>query len=258
MPALIVIPARRASTRLPDKLLLRETGKPVLQHTVERALEAAARVASSGTPPTTLVWTACDDAELAQAAAGAGIKAVMVAEYCESGTERICRALPSLPPGEVIVNWQADEPEMPADWVVDCVTAFTSTPAPDVVTVAVPIAVTDPILDDPNVVKVVLDHNGFALYFSRATIPHVRKGGKVPEPRALRHVGLYAYSRAFLDHYDQMPLSSLELSECLEQLRFLQAGVRIKVLVKPMPATGFRGIDTLDDYREFVARQKRK
>jgi 3-deoxy-manno-octulosonate cytidylyltransferase (CMP-KDO synthetase) len=256
MSALIVIPARIGSTRLPDKLILHETGKPVLQHTVERALEAASRVTPAGTPAPALVWVACDDPRLKQAAAAAGVGAVMVTEYCESGTERIWRALSLLPPGDAIVNLQADEPEMPADWIIDCMTAFSGTPAPDVVTVAVPIAENDPALNDPNVVKVVLDHSSHALYFSRAAIPHVRRGGKVPEPRALRHVGIYAYSRAFLDRYPQLPASYLELSECLEQLRFLQAGARIKVLVKPMPATGMRGIDTEEDYRAFVARQQ--
>jgi 3-deoxy-manno-octulosonate cytidylyltransferase (CMP-KDO synthetase) len=255
MSALIVIPARLASTRLPNKLLLRETGKPVLQHTAERALEAARRLAPPGTPATALVWTACDDPQLAEAAAAAGIKAVIVTEYCESGTERIWRALPALPPGDVIVNLQADEPEMPAEWLIDCAAAFAGTPRPDVATVAVPVAESDPALNDPNVVKVVLDHDGHALYFSRAAIPHVRQGGKAPQPRALRHVGIYAYSRAFLTRYPDLPPSPLERSECLEQLRFLQAGARIKVLVKQPPATGTRGIDTPEDYRDFVARQ---
>src|SRR5262249_59037473 len=143
----------------------------VLQHAAERALQAAVRLAPPGTPATALVWTACDDPQLAAAAAAAGIKAVMVAEYCESGTARIWRALPALPPGDVIVNLQADEPEMPAGWIIDCAAAFARTPRPDVATVAVPVAESDPALDDPNVVKVVLDHDGHALYFSRATIP---------------------------------------------------------------------------------------
>jgi 3-deoxy-manno-octulosonate cytidylyltransferase (CMP-KDO synthetase) len=250
---LIVIPARRGSTRLPDKLLLRETGKAILRHTIERALEAAERIDPPG-HAAERVWVACDDAALADVARAAGVSAVMITEPCESGTERIGRALPKLPPGDVIVNVQADEPEMPAEWIAECMAGFSDNPPPDVVTMAIPVG--EPALWEPSVVKVVLDHNSRALYFSRAPIPFLREGGQRPEPRALRHVGIYAYSRAFLTRYSRLPPSPLERCECLEQLRFLQAGARIRVLVKPEPAGGLRGIDTPEDYQAFVARRQ--
>lgn len=253
MSPLIVIPARRHSTRLADKLLLRETGKPVLQHTVERALEAAAHLAT-GTRPADLVWVVCDDEELAKAAAAAGVRSVMVTAYCESGTERIFRALPALPRTDVIVNLQADEPELPVNWLAECAAACSGRPATDVTTIAVPMTAADPALNDPNAVKVVCDHQGFALYFSRAPIPALREGGRPPSPRALRHVGLYAYSASFLRRYAELPPSDLELCECLEQLRFLQAGARIKVLLQDEQHHHVRGIDTRDDYRQFVER----
>jgi 3-deoxy-manno-octulosonate cytidylyltransferase (CMP-KDO synthetase) len=245
---LIVIPARRASTRLPDKLLLSDTGKPVLQHTIERALEAAALLAG------VRVWVACDDPTLADVARACGVGVVLVTEPCDSGTQRIARALPALPTADVIVNLQADEPEMPAAWIVQCLEACQVPDGPELATIAVPTAATDPALNNPNVVKVVLDHAGLALYFSRATIPYVRQGGTAPEPRALRHMGIYAYTRRFLAGYHELPPSPLEQSECLEQLRFLQAGNRIWVLVQER-LSEMGGIDTAEDYRAFCRRQ---
>jgi 3-deoxy-manno-octulosonate cytidylyltransferase (CMP-KDO synthetase) len=250
--SLIVVPARRASTRLPDKLLLRETGKPVLQHTIERALEAA-ELAGDG-ESRRRVWVTCDDPELAAVATACGVGHVLIAQ-ADSGTERIARSLPALPSSHSIVNLQADEPEMPAAWIADCQNACQAA-GTDVATVALPLQEGDAALQDPNAVKVVVDHRGFALYFSRAPIPAVRQGGKPPSPRAWRHVGLYAYSTAFLRRYFDLPASDLEQSECLEQLRFLQAGARIRVLLKTEANVHVRGIDTEEDYRAFVARRQ--
>ncbi len=248
---LIAIPARRASTRLPDKLLLRETGKPVLQHTIERAREAAERFRSLG-GPAVHVAVVCDDPELAAAARQGGVEAVLTGP-CDSGTERIARSLGALPVCAAVANLQADEPEMPADWIVAGLQACRQEGA-DVVTLAVPIDADSPALNDANAVKVVLDHQYYALYFSRLPIPAVRDGGRPPRPRAFRHVGLYVYSTPFLQRYLSLPASDLEESECLEQLRFLQAQTRIKVLVRT-EQVNVRGIDTIEDYRAFVARQ---
>ena len=248
MQFLIVIPARRHSTRLPEKLLLAETGRPLLAHTIEAARKALNEADGSR------VWVACDDQDLANVARQAGANAVMVTEYCESGTIRICRALPELPPTDLIVNLQADEPEMPADWITECVSALKRDPQADVATVAVPLADGAPEIDDPNTVKVVLDNNDCAMYFSRAPIPHVRAGAAPPSPRALHHVGLYAYRTQFLRNFDALPPSNLEPAECLEQLRFLQAGTRIKVVIPSRTDYQVQGIDTQDDYRAFVNR----
>lgn len=254
--AIIVIPARRHSTRLPEKLLLSETGKPLLRHTIERALDAVEVLGASAVAAQRRVWVACDDDALAKVAADAGVGVVMVTRPCESGTERIVFALDSLPECRVVLNLQADEPEMPSDWIVECMQSFHITGGPDVATVAVPIEANDPRLDESNVVKVVRDHQGNALYFSRSTIPHVRKGGVAPTPRALQHLGLYAYTTDFLRGYSSLPESDLERSECLEQLRFLQAGAKVKVLVKTRSGPPIVGIDTPDDYRAFCQRQK--
>jgi 3-deoxy-manno-octulosonate cytidylyltransferase (CMP-KDO synthetase) len=251
MNTLIVIPARRASTRLPEKLLLRATGKTVLQHTIERGLEAIQ--VDDPIEARRQVWVTCDDAALSAVAEACGIGSVFVA-HADSGTERIAKALPLLPPCRVIANVQADEPEIPASWIAEALQACQQ-PGIDVATVAVPIADGDPALDDPNAVKVVLDHAGRALYFSRAPIPVLRQGGRAPMPRALRHVGLYAYTTEFLKRYFDLPASELEQSECLEQLRFLQAGARIQVLIQT-EAGHVRGIDTAEDYEAFVRRQR--
>lgn len=244
--SLIVIPARLRSTRLPRKLLLAETGRPLLAHTIETARSALSGVA---------VWVACDDEALAGAARAAGAGVVMVTDDCESGTARIWRALPEFPPAEIVVNLQADEPEMPADWIARCAQALRDEAAADVATMAVPLSAGDAAVNDPNRVKVVTDHAGYAMYFSRSAIPYLREGGACPSPRALGHLGLYAYRTSFLKRYGELPTSPLEQAECLEQLRFLQAGARIKVIVAESQESDVRGIDTEDDYRAFVSRR---
>lgn len=252
--SLIVIPARRASTRLPEKLLLSETGRPLLAHTIDRAVQAISALGDEPRDPKSRVWVVADDEALLQVAEDQGVGGVMTGP-CESGTERIWRALPSLPDAEVVLNLQADEPEMPADWIVDCIRGSAEPDPPDIVTVAVPIEADDPSLHDPNFVKVVVNHRGRAMYFSRATIPALRKGGVLPTPAALGHLGIYAFSTRFLKRFPEFPASPLERCECLEQLRFLQGGSSIKVLVKE--DAHFRGIDTPEDYRSFVERKKR-
>jgi 3-deoxy-manno-octulosonate cytidylyltransferase (CMP-KDO synthetase) len=244
---LIVIPARRHSTRLPEKLLRADTGMPLLAHTIAAARRAVGDAADR-------VWSVCDDEQLAQVARDAGANTVMVTEWCDSGTERIWRALPELPESDVIVNLQADEPEIPPGWLVACANALTQRRDHSVATIAVPISAQEGGVDDPNVVKVVTDHESCAMYFSRAPIPAIRQGGKTPLPRALRHVGLYAYQREFLATYGSLPPSPLEDAECLEQIRFLQAGARIRIIVTEEPQDGLRGIDTENDYQAFVAR----
>jgi len=248
MKAAIVIPARLESTRLPRKLLLAETGRPLLAHTVERALAAAA--ASDGL--ITEVICAVDDESLAEAARAAGAGAVMTPVDCPSGSDRIAIVARDLD-CDVVVNLQGDEPEAEPGSLVTVArlleegAASLASPAP-MGTLAVPIR-SEAEADDPSVVKVVVDQGGNALYFSRAKIPHLREGG-APATR-LRHLGIYSYRREFLLSYASLPASELEDSEKLEQLRALSAGHSIKVaVVESSPA----GIDTIDDYRAFVER----
>jgi len=245
--AALVLPARLASTRLPRKLLLAETGRPLLAHAVERAL--AARDASQGRIARVLVAADCE--ELAAAARAAGAEAVLTDPNHKSGTDRVAEAARGLSE-DVIVNLQADEPEMPAAAVLKLAGLLLDSPDDVMATLAAPLSAPED-LEKSNVVKVVLDSTGHALYFSRAPIPFARDGwaGRDPCRTALRHLGLYAYRKEFLLAYSKLPPSALEETEKLEQLRALSAGIRIAcAVVDGVP----EGIDTPDGYAAFVKR----
>ena len=248
MDAAVIIPARLESTRLPRKLLLAETGRPLIAHTVAQALRA--RDESGGM--ITDVICAVDAEPLAEAAEAAGARAVMTPVDCASGSDRIAIVARELD-CDVVVNLQGDEPE--ADPAALVTVAELLRDAPDAApmgTLACPVR-DESEADDGAVVKVVLDSDGHALYFSRAMIPHLRSGGA--GTTRLRHLGIYSYRREFLLSYGDLPRSPLEESEKLEQLRALSAGYRIKVAVVDGAAPG---IDTEADYRAFVERSRRQ
>ena len=261
-PFTVLIPARLASTRLPDKPLADIGGKPMIVRVAEQAARSAA----------TRVVVATDSPAVADAVRRGGFEAVMTREDHRSGTERLAEAagLLGLPDEAIIVNMQGDEPELPPallDAVARCL-------AQDEQSVMATAAHAISELQDwfnPNVVKVVVDASGRALYFSRAPIPFHRDGlagldysgglaGVGGEARAwdpaaglkalaaaapLRHIGLYAYRGHFLKTYVQMAPSALEGIEALEQLRVLFHGFPMKVLIAPeAPAAG---IDTPED-----------
>lgn len=241
----IVIPARLASTRLPEKLLLRETGKPLLQHTFESAQLATKPMG---------ITIAVDCQKLFDTVTGFGGSAVMTDPELPSGTDRVAVVARHMPEVDIFVNVQGDEPEIAAA-AIDQVTALLeNNPSADVATLACPIRLRER-LEDPACVKVVCDVNGLALYFSRSPIPHSRSWDEklltANPPRFLHHIGIYAYRRDFLMNLESLPASPLEEMEKLEQLRFLQAGYKIVVGVC---AEATKGIDTPSDYREFVQR----
>lgn len=245
MRTAIVIPARLGSTRLPEKMLLAETGKSLVQHTWEAA--ASARRADA-------VIIATDSERIAAAARGFGAAVEMTDPAHQSGTDRVAEVASRHPDFDLWVNLQGDEPEMAAaniDLAVEKIHADAAVP---VSTVACPLR-ERVALDDPAVVKVVLDRNGRALYFSRSPIPHPRQFDPAmltaEPPVWLQHLGLYVYRREFLLGFARLPASHLEKTEVLEQLRVLQAGYPMAVAVAP---TGSRGIDTPADYAAFVSR----
>ncbi len=247
--AAVVIPARLESTRLPRKLLLRETGRPVIAHTVERVL--AARAASGGA--ITRVLVAADDEEIAHAAREAGAEAVLTRRDHRSGTDRIAEAAASIPEGS-IVNVQGDEAEVDPAHVVAAARLLSGgdeTPEP-MGTLAYALR-SRAELDNPDQVKVVTGAGGRALYFSRAPIPFPRDGDK-DETGAwgLGHIGIYVYRKEFLLRYSKLPPSKLEEREKLEQLRAVEAGEPIRVAVVSPPRG--RPIDTREDYDEFCRR----
>jgi 3-deoxy-manno-octulosonate cytidylyltransferase (CMP-KDO synthetase) len=238
MRTAIVIPARYASSRLPAKPLLRETGKYLIQHVYERASESAAAT----------VIVATDDARIYSAVRSFGGRVMMTRVEHASGTDRVAEVAATLD-ADVIVNLQGDEPLIEPETLDLLPGLLRRDLAADVATLAVPITSLEQ-WRDVNCVKVVRDVHGAALYFSRSPIPFVRDG----EPNwasglFLQHLGLYAYRRRFLLELAKEPPAPLETSEKLEQLRVLALGRRI--LVGTVEHAN-RGVDTPADYERFV------
>lgn len=243
----LAIPARRRSTRLPDKMLLRETGKTVLQHTYEAACQARQPEA---------VVIATDDEEIAAEARRFGADVVMTSPDCPSGTDRIAEAVRALPRAGVIVNLQGDEPDAEPDTIDKLFELLDREAWASMATAATPLR--DPAkLEDPSCVKVVIDRHGRALYFSRSVVPHPREWSDAmltAEPPAFhQHIGMYGYRRPFLMQMTRWPVGQLEAVEKLEQLRVLEHGHAILVAVVEHAS---RGIDTREDYAAFVARRR--
>ncbi len=215
----VVIPARHASTRLPGKPLLVLAGKPMLQWVHESARRSRA----------TSVVIATDDERIAASAKGFGADVQMTAATHVSGTDRIAEVARARgwASGEVIVNLQGDEPLMPHALVDQVAGLLLDHPEDDMATLSGPLADTAAFAD-ANVVKLVADREGRALYFSRAPIPCDRDGGGVP-PGARRHIGLYAYRVRALQRLASLPAAPLEQLEKLEQLRALENGLAIRV-----------------------------
>ena len=243
----LAIPARRRSTRLPDKMLLRDTGKTVLQHTYEAACLAR--------QPEAIV-IATDDEEIAAEARRFGADVVMTSPDAPSGTDRIAEAVRQLPRAGVIVNLQGDEPEADATAIDRLFELLEHEPWASMATAATPLRDRAK-LDDPSCVKVAIDGRGRALYFSRSVIPHPREWDDAllaAEPPAFyQHLGMYAYRRPFLMQMTKWPVGRLEAIEKLEQLRVLEHGHAILVAIVERAT---HGIDTPEDYAAFVARRR--
>lgn len=241
----VVIPARLASTRLPRKLLLNETGKPLIQHTYEAATRARR-------PEGVLV--AADHEEIAAAVRQFGGHAVLTDPAATCGTDRVAEVARSRPDIDLFVNLQGDEPEVSGQAIDRVIQLLEEHPQADMATLATPIR-SRAQLQDPACVKVVCNALGEALYFSRSPIPHPREWDDAllthDPPFFLQHVGLYAYRRDFLLEIAQLPRSPLEELEKLEQLRVLSAARKILVSCIDEATVG---IDTWEDYRAFVSR----
>jgi 3-deoxy-manno-octulosonate cytidylyltransferase (CMP-KDO synthetase) len=243
----IVIPARLASTRLPGKLLLRETGKPLIQHTYEAA-QKARRPAG--------ICVATDHEEIFRAVEAFGGKAVMTSPDCPSGADRVAEVAARLTGVDIIVNLQGDEPELTGQSIDLVIKLLEDDLGAVMATLATPIRSRSQ-WEDPACVKVVFDAHGRVLYFSRSPIPCPRQWDEnllfSAPPVFYQHVGIYAYRREFLMKLAAMPPSALEKLEKLEQLRVLQAGYPILIGVVDEPTFG---IDTPEDYRAFVEKCK--
>lgn len=244
----IMIPARYASTRFPGKPLAMLGDKPVIQHVCENA-------SRTGLP----TYVATDDPRIARCVESFGGKAILTPSDCPSGTDRLAKAVETLANGneaahpDVVINVQGDEPFVRPEQIEALKNCFERYPATQIATLAQRF---DPsqygenpfnALADPNLVKVVFDNAGRALYFSRSVIPYVRgveKENWLYTAEFHTHVGMYAYRTATLMEVARLPRSPLEIAESLEQLRWLQNGYDIRVA---LTRTSNIGIDTPAD-----------
>jgi len=240
----VVIPARYASSRFPGKPLADLAGKPMLQHVYERACESEA----------VRVIIATDDDRIAEVARNFGAEVCMTSSEHPSGTDRLQEVVHTLGfyADDIVVNVQGDEPLIPPRIINQVAHNLMALPMAGIATLSEPIETVEA-LTNPNVVKVVTDHKGMALYFSRAPIPWPRdsfmdEAGRACMPQGFpwqRHIGLYAYRVKLLNDFVRWPPAALEQTECLEQLRALWNGVGIHV--DAADETPPAGVDTPED-----------
>jgi len=241
MKTAVIIPARYASSRLPGKPLLRETGKYLIQHVYERACRAR---------NIDRVIVATDDSRIMSAVESFGGQSILTRSDHSSGTDRVAEVAEGLD-SDVIVNLQGDEPLIEPSAIELLPALLQGNTEAAAATLAVPLTSVER-WQNPNCTKVVCDDRGRALYFSRSPIPHVRDGQPDFHARPLQflqHLGVYAYRRAFLLRLAAMEPAALEQLEKLEQLRILAIGRAIQVGIV---AHSSPGVDTYEDYREFV------
>lgn len=242
-----VIPARYSSTRLEGKLLRELAGKPLIIHTMERA--RAAKTVSR-------VIVAADDKRIAAAVRAADGETVMTSADHQSGSDRVAEVARDLPPGSIIVNVQGDEPMISPDTIDTAVSVLLEDEGADISTTCEAITSAADVLD-PNIVKVIMDALGNAVYFSRSPIPYPRDAARLfgsienalaQDPSLItkfrKHTGLYVFRRESLLKFTQLAPTALETTEMLEQLRALENGMRIKVVEASESSIG---VDTAED-----------
>lgn len=236
----LVIPSRFASTRLPGKPLRLITGKPMIQHVFERAKEASDELGFKA------IVVATDNERIKETCEGFGATVCMTSPNHETGSDRLSEvvAINKWSDDTIIVNLQGDEPLTPISSLRQVAENLAKNTEASISTLATPID-NDVDYEDPNVVKVVTDNNGMALYFSRASIPFQRDEGESVSSFALRHIGIYAYRAAYLRSFAEMDPCQVENLEKLEQLRAMWHGARIHVAIaKNVPG---HGVDTEED-----------
>ena len=240
LKSIAIVPARFESTRFPGKPLVSIAQKTMIQHVYERSLQAKS---------VSEVIVATDDLRILRAVQAFGGQAQMTSPLHRSGTDRVAEVAASSD-ADVIVNVQGDEPLIDPAALDAVVEPFQSDPNLMISTLSVD--GTDGEWENPNVVKVVVDHNGFALYFSRSPIPFFRDWSPAlgRQQKFWKHVGLYAYRRSFLTGLATLQESYLEKAEALEQLRFLENGYRIKVVNTPYQSLA---VDTPEDLERVNA-----
>ncbi len=239
------IPARYGSVRFPGKVLAKDTGKYLIQHVWEKARGAKL-------PDRVIIAT--DGKPVLEAAKSFGAECVLTSPDLQSGTDRVAAAVKDLNV-DIVINLQGDEPEIKSEYIDVLAKLMLDNPDYQIGTIAAPFEDTSQI-SNPNIVKVITDSNGCAIYFSRSVIPYDRESagvGKVEQ--YLRHLGIYAYKKDFLLKFTGLPQSRLEQIEKLEQLRAIENGIKIIVGIVE---SGTEGIDTAEQYAEFVKRYNKK
>lgn len=248
----VLIPARLASSRLPNKPLADIAGVPMVVRVAQRV--------TAGIPKGTCVVVAADSVEIMAACADFGVQAVLTHQSHPSGSDRLAQAceILGLDDSATVVNVQGDEPLIDPDLVQAVAVVLQSSPHATMGTAACAITSLEDFYS-PHVVKVVLDASGHALYFSRAPIPHWRDeplGGMhtLPQPAPLRHIGIYAYRVGFLRQFPRLAQAPLEITEALEQLRALWHGHKIAVYLSARaPAVGVDTPQDLERVRQIFA-----
>jgi 3-deoxy-manno-octulosonate cytidylyltransferase (CMP-KDO synthetase) len=240
-----VIPARYSSTRFEAKVLADILGKPMIQHVWERAKQSLVLED---------VIIACDDQRVADVAKGFGAKVVSTAKGHASGTDRIIEVINPLDV-RVVINIQGDEPLIHPMMIDAVARALLDNSNVFMSTIMKKIENAEEI-NDPHVVKVVVDKNNFALYFSRAAIPYYPANSEIKEPVYYKHIGLYGYTKDFLFTYKNLPVSKLEKTERLEQLRVLEEGYRIKVVETKYDTIGVDTSEDLEKVRRYLRTHK--
>ena len=241
MNAVIMIPARLDSSRLPNKMLADIEGEPLVVRNWRQALQSkhARRVV-----------VATDSSEIAGVLASAGAEVVMTSPEATCGTERIAEAARSIS-GDVIVNLQGDEPLIDPRNIDLCLEPFLDPHPPDCSTLVYAVPPEERMqIDDPNVVKVVMDRFDHALYFSRYPVPYRRELSVAPQ--FYRHIGLYAFSAEVLQQYASLPQSMLEQAESLEQLRLLENGFSIRCVRTTVDHPGVNTQEDLELVRQLI------
>jgi 3-deoxy-manno-octulosonate cytidylyltransferase (CMP-KDO synthetase) len=241
-----VIPARFSSTRFEGKVLADINGKPMIQHVWERARQ---------TMLLDDIIIACDDERVAAVAREFGASVVMTAKQHTCGTDRIAEVVNPLE-CKIVVNIQGDEPLMHPTMIDSVVRALADDPSLSMATVVK--RIDDPsVINDPHVVKAVVDKNNYAMYFSRAPIPFLSHSSEVKAPVYYKHIGLYAYTKDFLFTFKNLKPSNLEKIEKLEQLRVLEEGYKIKVIETKYDTIGVDTAQDLEKLKTYLAAQEK-
>ncbi len=236
-----VIPARYSSVRFEGKVLADILGKPMIQHVWERAKQSLLLDD---------LIIACDDERVASAARGFGAKVALTAKGHACGTDRICEVINPLDV-KVVINIQGDEPLIHPTMIDSVAQALLDNNSISMATVMKMIEEPE-VINDPNVVKVVIDKNNFALYFSRSPIPFHAPNSELKFAAYFKHIGLYGYTKDFLFIYKNLPVSYLERVERLEQLRVLEEGYRIKVIETKHDTIGVDTPEDLEKLKQYL------